>query len=50
MVLGEFLSGLGVIHFLLGVFLMCFEVSVGFCWVLVGRKVKWDWIVGFGED
>ena len=31
---------LGVIHFLLGVFLTCFEVSVGFCWVLVGQYVK----------
>jgi len=27
-----------------------FVVSVGFCWVLVGRKGKWEWIVGFGED
>ena len=30
--------------------LTCFGVSVGFRWILVCRKVKWDWIVGFGED
>jgi len=28
----------------------CFVVSVGFHWVLVSRKYKWEWIVGFGED
>ena len=50
MVLGEFLSGLGVILFLFGLFLTCFGVSVCFRWVLVGRKHKWEGIVGFGED
>ena len=40
----------GVILFLFGMFLTCFGVSVGFCWVLVCRKGKWEWIVGFGED
>jgi len=29
------------------VFLVC---PLGFCWVLVGRKGKWERIVGFGED
>ena len=45
-----FLSFLGLILFLFGVFLTCFGVSVGFRWVLVGRKDKWEWIVFFGED
>jgi len=40
----------GLILFLFGVFLTCFGVSVGFCCVLVFRKVNWEWIVGFGED
>ena len=29
---------------------MCFSVSIGFRLVLVGRKGKADWIVGFRED
>ena len=37
----RFLSFLGFILFLFGVFLTCFVVSVGFRWVLVGRKDKW---------
>jgi len=32
----------GLILFFFEVFLSCFGVSVGFCWVLVFRKVKWD--------
>jgi len=46
----RFLSVLGLILFLFEVFLTCFGVSVVFHWVLVGRKDKWEWIVGFGED
>jgi len=45
-----FLSFLGLILFSFGVFLMFFWVSVGFRLILVGRKVKLEWIVGFGED
>jgi len=46
-----FLSFLGVILFLFGVFLYCVLGSpLGFCWVLVSRKYKWEWILGFGED
>ena len=45
-----FLSFLGVILFLFGVFLMFFWVSVGFRLILVGRKDEWEGIVGFGED
>jgi len=29
---------------------MCFGVSIGFRYVLVGRKDKGEWIVGFRED
>jgi len=47
---GCFLSFLGLILFLFGAFFMCFGVSIGFRYVLVGRKVKLEWIVGFGED
>ena len=35
---------------LFGAIFDVFWVSVGFCWVLVCRKCKWEWIVGFGED
>ena len=45
-----FLSFLGLILFLFGVFLTCFVVSVWFRCVLDCRKYKWEWIVGFGED
>ena len=45
-----FLSFLGLILFLFEVFLTSFVVSVVFLCVLVVRKVKLEWIVGFGED
>ena len=45
-----FLSFLGLILFLFGVFLTCFGVSIFFLYVLVGPKVKGEWIMGFGED
>jgi len=45
-----FLSFLGLILFLFVFFFTCFGVSIGFRWVLVFRKDKWEWIVGFGED
>ena len=45
-----FLLFFGLILFFLGLFLTCFGVSVGFRCVLVSRKYKWEWIVGFGED
>jgi len=45
-----FLSFLGVVLFLFGLFVTCFGVSVWFRWVLVGRKDKWEGIVVFGED
>jgi len=44
-----FLSFLGVILFLFGVFLTCFGVSIGFCWVFRGHRVGKVQIVGFGE-
>jgi len=44
------LFSLGLILFLFEEFLTCFGVSVVFRCVLVGRKDKWEWIVGFGED
>jgi len=50
MAFGVFLSFLGLILFLFGVFLTCFGFSVWFRWVLVSRKYKWEWIVCFGED
>jgi len=34
-----FLSFLGLILFLFGLFLTCFGVSVGFCWVFSGQRV-----------
>jgi len=45
-----FLSFLVLILFLFRVFFMCFGGSIGFRLVLVGRKVKGDWIVVFRED
>ena len=50
MAFGVFFHFFGVILFLFGMVLTCFGVSVVFRWVLVGRKDKWEWIVGFGED